>query len=227
MSQVISIEQLKQAVPKSLKSAVTDSLVAVVNQFGSDPAFAEHYRNSLVTYAHVLQTGKYRMEDYLNAVRYVSFKLMGQTNKDAYINTFPDKYNYFLKNGKSDKAISSFVNAYSNNKLVNTILEQAMVPAHVMYQDLFGKALMVQAELMQTAVSEKVRSDAANSILSHLKQPEKSKIELEIKHDEGGVIEQLREATQKLNAQQRLAIQSGQITAEGIAHSRIIEGEKL
>lgn len=227
MSQVLSVEQLKNAVPKSLKTAVTQGLVDTLNQFGTDPAFAEHYRNNLISYASVLNNGKFKVSDYLCAVRYVSFKLMGYTNKDAYINTFPEKYDYFLQQGKGDKAISSFVAAYSSNKLVTLIQEQALIPAYVAHQDLFNKALLVQAELMQTASSEKVRSDAANSLLSHLKQPEKSKVELEVKTESGSVVEELREATARLVAQQKLAIQSGQQTAEQVAHSRIIEGEKV
>jgi hypothetical protein len=95
----------------------------------------------------------------------------------------------------------------------------------VLNQDLYQKALNVQAELMVTAKSEKVRSDAANSLLTHLKMPETQKVELDVKVREDGSISQLRQATLELARAQRLAMEAGQATAEEIAHSRVIPAE--
>ena len=94
-------------------------------------------------------------------------------------------------------------------------------------QDLYQKALNVQAELMVSANSEKVRCDAANSLLLHLKMPETQKIELEIGMKEDGSIAALRQATMELAAQQRLMIQSGMSNAQGIAHTKVIEAEVI
>jgi hypothetical protein len=83
--------------------------------------------------------------------------------------------------------------------------------------------LNVQAELMLTAKSEKVRSDAANSLLTHLKVPETKKIELDlgVKQDKG--IDDLRAATLKLVQQQKEMMTIGSINAEDVANSSIIE----
>jgi hypothetical protein len=80
----------------------------------------------------------------------------------------------------------------------------------------------VQAELMVSARSEKVRSDAANSLLSHLKMPETQKVELEIGVKEDSSIAQLRQATLELARQQRLALEAGQMNAQEVAHTRIV-----
>jgi len=226
MSQ-LSLDVLRNVLPSNLKSNLTQGMVDNVNLFMTDPAFAEHYRNNLISYTQVLTTGKYKISSYLDAVRYVSFKHMGLTNQDCYIRTFPDKYDHFLKAGKTAKDISSFVYAYNQNQLVNALLEQSMIPAYIMHQDLFSKALTVQAELMNTATSEKVRSDAANSILSHLKQPEKSKVEIDVNISQNSVMDELRAATAKLVQEQKLAITSGAKTAGEIAGSRIIQGEVI
>ena len=173
-----------------------------------------------------MKDGKFKMESYINAVRYVGFKLRGDSNIDAYVKTFPDKYQRFINQGVNSKDIASYVTAYNKSKLVNLIYEQTLVPSYVLNQDLYQKALNVQAELMMTAASEKVRTEAANSLLSHLKMPETKKVELDIGMKEDKTIEALRASTLELVAQQRKMIQAGAMNAQEVAHTKlIIEGE--
>jgi len=75
---------------------------------------------------------------------------------------------------------------------------------------------------MTTADSEKVRTDAANSLLNHLKAPETSKIEIDMNVKQQDGIGDLREATLELVKAQRLAIEGGQNTAKEIAHTTIV-----
>lgn len=224
---LLSLDELKASLPDKIRKSVSVEVLNNINAVISDPAFYEQYRNNLLSYGHVLKDGKFQIKNYVDAVRYVSFKLMGLTNQDAYIKTFPDKYNYFLSKNVSAKDISSYVHAYHHSKLVNLILEQAMIPVHILGRDYFWKAVTTQAELMMTASSEKVRSDAANSLMSHLKPPETKKVELDITHKDDGTLESLRRATEELVKQQQQTIQSGHATAGQIAAGRIIEGEKL
>jgi hypothetical protein len=105
---------------------------------------------------------------------------------------------------------------------VNLIFEQTMIPSYVLNQDLYQKALNVQAELMVSAHSEKVRSDAANSLLTHLKMPETIKVELDIGVKEDGVIGQLRASTLELARQQRMMIEAGAMNAQETAHSKLV-----
>ena len=74
---------------------------------------------------------------------------------------------------------------------------------------------------MVTAKSETVRTDAANSLLTHLKMPEKQKVELEIGVKEDSSIATLRLATLELARQQRLSMEAGQMNAQEVAHSRL------
>ncbi len=227
MSQ-LTIEELRSTVPENLRKSVTAEVLNNINSIiNSDPEFYIRYRDNLLSFGHVMKEGKFKMQSYLDACRYVSFKLMNMSNQEAWIKTFPDRYQYFMQKNTSAKDISSYVHAYHNTKLVNMIMEQAMIPVHILNRDLFQKALNVQAELMQTATSEKVRSDAANSILSHLKPPETKKVELDITHKDDGTMNALRLATERLVQQQKEAIQNGVQTAGQIAGGRIIEGEKV
>lgn len=217
----LTIDQFKQALPDKVKKSVSQELIDQVNTTLSDPELFEAYRDNLLSYTKVMADGRFKVQEYVNAVRYVSHKLMGCTNIDAYTKTFPDKYQRFVAQGVAAKDIASYVTAYNKSKLVNLIFEQTLIPSYVLNQDLYQKALNVQAELMVTANSEKVRTDAANSLLTHLKMPEKQKVELEIGVKEDSSIAALRLATLELARQQRLSMEAGQMNAQEVAHSRL------
>ncbi|WAI96220.1 hypothetical protein [Vibrio phage vB_VhaP_PG11] len=218
----LTVVTLSEALPKQIRGKVDQALVDTVNNLVQDPEMREIYRENLISYTNVLDKGKFKLTSYIDAVRYVSYKLTGETNIKSYIKTFPSKYSVWKSNGVSDADIAKYVHAYNKSKLVNLIWEQSMVPFHVLNQDIRQKALHVQVELMMNANSEKVRSDAANSVLTHLKPPETAKIELGITHKEDSAIHDLRNAVQELAAQQRTSIQSGSVDAKEIAHSQVV-----
>jgi hypothetical protein len=219
---MLTKEIVERAVPANLKNAVTQSLVDQVNNAAADPLIAEQIRNNFVSYTGVLKDGKFKTEDYLNAVCYVSYKLMGDTNKDAYFKAFPARYQALLQKGTSEKDISAYVSAYAKGKLVNLIMEQTLVPSWVLNQDLYQRALNVQADLMISAQSEKVRTDAANSILTHLTKPKEAGPLINIDARETSGMTELKDMLGKLAAQQLSLIQGG-VTAKEIAAQRIID----
>lgn len=217
-------EMVEAAVPANLKNAVTQSLVDQLNNLALDPLVADNIRDNFISYTHVLRDGKFKTEDYLNAVMYVSFKLMGLSNKDAYAHAFPQRYQTLLARGVPEKDISAYVAAYNKGKLVNLILEQSMVPTWVLNQDVYQKAINVQADLMLNANSEKVRSDAANSILTHLKKPDAAGPLINLDMRESSGMNELKNTLERLAQQQRAMIEGGAST-KSIADQVIIEGE--
>ena len=226
----LTVEQFQKALPVKVKKSVNQELIDKINQTLSDPDSYESFRDNLLSYTKVMADGRFKLSNYIDAVKYVSHKLMGCTNIDAYMKTFPDKYNRFVQQGVSAKDIASYVTAYNKSKLVGLIMEQTLVPSWILNQDLYQQALNVQAQLMVGAISEKVRCDAANSLLTHLKMPETQKVELDIGVKEDSSIAALREATMELARQQKLAIEAGSMDAERIAHSRVVidvEAERI
>lgn len=221
-----TIDQFKGALPATLKKSVNPELIQKIQQTLNDPDMYETYRENLLSYTKVMAEGKFKVSGYIDAVKYVSHKLMGDSNIAAFSKTFPDKLAKWNAAGMASKDIASYVTAYNKSKLVNLILEQTLVPSWVLNQDLYQKALNTQAELMVNAKSEKVRSDAANSLLTHLKRPETQKLELDIGVKEDSSIAVLRQATLELAKQQRLAMEAGVVNAQEVAHSRVvIDGE--
>ena len=222
----LTVEQFRQALPDKVKKSINQELIDQINTTLSDPDMYEAYRDNLLSYTRVMSDGRFKVAEYINAVKYVSHKLMGCTNIEAYSKTFPDKIARFTAQGVAPKDIASYVTAYNKSKLVNLIMEQTLIPSYVLNQDLYQKALNVQAELMVSAKSEKVRSDAANSLLTHLKMPETQKVELEIGVKEDSAIAALRATTMELARQQRMMLEAGAMNAQEVAHSRlVIEGE--
>ncbi len=219
---ILTKDQFARSLPKRLKSTLSDDLLLSINKVIGNGDLHEGYRENLLSYTSVLQDGKFKIDDYVHAVRYISYKLMGSSNIDAYCKAFPDRYQKFIDDGVSDKNIASYISSYNKNKLVNLIFAQTLVPSYVLNADLYQKALNVSAELMLTANSEKVRCDAANNLLNQLKMPETQKVELDISVKEDSVISELRTATMALVQQQKESIVGGASTVKEIAHSSII-----
>lgn len=220
--ETLTPEQFGRVLPKQVKNKLTQEMMDNINDLLSDQELRENYRDNLLSFTSVMSDGRFKLQDYINAVRYVSHKLLGSSNIVAYAKTFPDRYQRLLDEGADDKTISSYTTAYNKNILVNKILEQTLVPVHVLNADLYQKAINAQALLMTTANSEKVRCDAADSLLQHLKRPEGIKIELDVNHKQDKVIDDLRATTQALVAQQRALLESGGMTAREMAHSKLI-----
>lgn len=222
MADLLTLDQFQKALPKQIKNAVDQDMVDSINAVLSDAQLSQNYRDNLLSYTGVMRDGKFKMHQYLDAVKYVSFKLMGDSNIVAYAKTFANRYQELINNNTSDKDISAYVAGYNKTKLVNLIFEQTIIPSHILNADMYQKAINTQAELMISAKSEKVRSDAANSLLTHLKPPEVKKIELDIGIKQDSSIEELRATTLALVEQQKQMIQSNTMSAQAIAHTKLV-----
>lgn len=221
----LTVEQVEKALPANLKHAANQQLTDQINNIVADPLIAEQVRNNFISYTSVLREGKFKTVDYLHAVTYVSFKLMGLSNQDAYFRTFPQRHAALVARGTSSKDIAAYVSAYNRGKLVNLILEQTLVPTWVLNQDLYQKALNTQADLMMNAHSEMVRTTAANSILTHLTKPKEAGPLINLDMRESSGLNELKDMLRTLAERQREAIQGGGLTAKEIAEQKVIEGE--
>ena len=217
----LTMDLIKQVFPTKIHGNLTQDILDNLNQAISNSDAQEYLRENILSYASVLKEGRFKLDQYIPAVKYVSYKLLGDTNLTAYTKTFPDRYQRQLDSGNDRKHISAVVAAYNKNKLVNLIMEQTLVPCHILNQNLYQKALNVQAHLMMHAKSEKVRMDAANSILNQLKRPTMKKLELNVGLREDDSIHELRQATLELVAQQKDMIRAGAMTASDIAGSKL------
>lgn len=221
MGKELTLKDLKKALPTRLHTALGQELLDKINTLNSEvPDAAENIRDNFITYVSVLSEGKYKLEDYLNAIKYVSFKLMGKTNRDAYRFTFPDRFWAMKEKEIPDKDMDSIISAYNRNKLVNAIYEKTIIPSWILNQDAYQEAINTQVKLMRTANSERVKAMAADSILNHLKRPENlGQAQLNINVNTS-VLDDLQKNMLELVKTQRDLIKAGVSTKE-VAEQRI------
>jgi len=212
---------LEGAMPdKRFRKHITDAIVDVINS-EPDSELRRVFRDNTLTYATVLSTGKHSLAAYVNAVKYVSLRLMGDKASTAYSKVFPDRYQNLIDRSASSSYIASFADNYGKTALITKIMAQTMVPTHILNAGVYQEAINVQAELMHNAKSELVRQKAAESLMSNLVSPAAAKVEIDISYN-NDVVEDLRATTRALAQQQLKMIMNGQASAKEIAHSEIL-----
>lgn len=177
---MIEYDILRELLPKAQKNALTPELVEKMNQWNEDPLLLDSFKDNLISYTSILSTGKYKIPDYVNAVRFVSYSMLEYSDIDAYIIVFPERYRTLLDNGLVREDISPYVSAYRSGKLVTAIFEQSLIPSHVLNYPLRQKAFNALALVLTSSRSDIAKVNAANTILTHTKAPETAKIELEL-----------------------------------------------
>ena len=192
----LSLVQVREAVPKSLRSNVTQELVNTLNSLGNAPEEGKLIRDNFLSFSDILKNGSYKTQDYINAVIYVSYKIMGLTNTEAYYHTFPDRQLKLKARGASSKDVSAYVAAFNRGELV---------------------------QQMRNAKSERVRFMAADSLMSHLAKPENSNIQtgVNININSYAGIDDLTAKIQELSLLQKKAIDNG-VSTKDIAAQKLI-----
>lgn len=221
----LSREEFLRALPKNYSGQVSDELIQDINQVLVDPNLRENFKENLVTYVSVLTKGNLSLKRYIEAVKFVSYKLMNMSSVEAYSKVFPDRYKRLLDENTSDSQIASFAAAYNRTQLVTSILEQTLIPTHILNAGLYQEAINTNAHLMRTANSELVRQKAASDLMNALAPPVAAKVEMNIGVKDNDTISELKTVIAELSEVQRKQIQNGYATAKQVAGSRIIQGE--
>ena len=221
---MLTVQELKEVLPKQHRSKASQEFVDTINQMVKDPDMADLYKKNIVTYADVLQDGRFKLIDYFNAVLFVSYKMMGMSSIAAYQKVFPARCADMVARNISQKDMQSYASTYNKNKLVTLIYEQTLIPDYIMYASVRHRAIAAQANLLNSQ-NEYVVQKAADSLMNHFKAPDNAKISIEMGTKDTGVLADLSSALNNLARQQSQAITSGFTNAKEIAHSTIIEGE--
>ena len=222
---VLTKDIVLKCLPKAKKSHVTDEFIERLNaSLTGSEVEREAIRNNFIGYMSVCADSNFSLDQYLSAVKFCSYKLMGDNSVTAYAKTFPDRYARILTDIDKQSYINQYAAAYNKGKLVNAIMAQSMVPTYVLNQDIHQKAINRLAHLMENAKSEKVQVDAASALLVQLKAPEAKKIDLnvEVKRTDG--IAELNNTLMQMAEQQKKFIEAGHPT-KTIAAQRIIAEE--
>jgi hypothetical protein len=222
---LIDLNGLKKLVPLRSRRYIKQTHVDLINATLDDQDYKNVLYENFFTWFDVMHESRYRIESYANAVKYCTHKLMGSSNLQAFIKTFPERYKKLVDQGRTTNVINGHVGMYNKSELVTKIMERSLVPIWIMNSGILQEAINTQATLMRTAKSEQVRMKAAANLIEHLKQPEKVKVDLNVGVS-NDTVEDLREITRGLAIQQRKIIMSGGMSADEVAAMDVIKKEE-
>lgn len=220
---MLTLDVMKKNLPKRIAGTLGQDQVDLLNEVLEESDARHAIRDNILGFTSVLNAPHYSLKDYVHAVKYITFTMMGDTNIRAWSKVFPDRYTRLREKGTPDKDINAHVRHYNKTKLVNEIRDQALVPSYLLNADKYQEAINIQAKIMSDEnVSPKVRSDAANSLLTHLKRPETQQISVNVGVQEGGLVQELKDITMGLAAQQRNMIEQGAYSVQETSKRQIV-----
>lgn len=224
----VTVEELKILYPVKVAGKVLEQAAEILNTATEDMDYvmAKEFRDNCLSFIDILKNSKSRVSfaDYVNACKFATFKLAGNTDVRAYALTFPARIRRMERDKVPNSHLYQYASIYSKNKTVVEVMAKLVVPTHIMFQDIFHQAVKVQSELMlDDKISPKVRSDAANSLMTHLKTPEVKQAELKVDVQGSGAIEQLAEALGSLSGKQSEMLREGRYSLKDIREATIIE----
>ena len=212
----LTIDVLKSVTPKKQRSMITDELVDKINSWNEDPKLLEGFTDNVMSYIGVLKQGKYKVTDYMNAVRFVSYKLIGHSDIDAYIITFPERYQRLLDIGTNREDISPYVSAYKKNALVVQIFEQTIIPSHVLNAPMHQEALNIAMAIATNSRSDIARVNALSKVIDTTAPDKVAKIQLDMSIGESDAIMDLKMALSDAAAQQLGELNKGTVNLKQI-----------
>lgn len=226
--ELLTEQYVRDVYPVKLPPSTIKTVTEAINEciHGFDGSAQEFLKENIVGMIDVFKDNKSRwsMKDYLNAARFITYRQMGNTVLKAYTKTFPDKVMRMEREGTPNSHLMAYASTYNRSMLVQKMYAMIMMPAHILYQDTFHQAVATQTEIMlDDKVSPKVRSDAANSLMTHLKSPEVKQAELTISTKDNGAISQLADALNSLSGNQRERILEGKYSIKDISEATIYE----
>jgi hypothetical protein len=222
----MTVDEVKQALPANLRSTANLKCAEEIVSIASDKEVGEAFRENFISYTYILTKGKnWSVKQYINAVKFISYKLLGRSDIDAWSFTFPERYQKFIDDGLTRQQIAVYANSFKQSKLVMKIFEQTIIPSYILNAPLHQDAINVLADIMNnTKYTGMTRVKAAEVILNYTKPPETHKVKLEISNEDVNALNDLRKATEELAKEQLKALKTGLSLTE-IAEQNIIDAE--
>ena len=212
-STLMTIDELREAMPSHLRKSVNDELLTEVNSALGDPNYAEIFKQNILNFNTVFREGKYKLHEYVS-------------NTEAYMKAFPDRYKQHINNGSTSSTIQSYISSYNKSKLVSAIMAQTIIPTWILNQGLYHDALSKLNDLMHNSKSEMVKYNAAAKLTDILRPPEVKKVELSLGISENSPLSQVEQSLAAIAKAQLGLIEQG-MSAKDVAEMRTVKGEVI
>lgn len=217
--QKLTLSVVTSLVPNG-KSYIDQEYVDKLNSLIQQDSDAEYVRENLTESLSCLTQG-YTPQQFYNAVKFVSYLNAGKSVTESYMLTFPDRVETY--NSKEiNVSITNYACRFNATKLVKELKKFLLIPTHLLYRDVKYKAIQTLSEMLDNkTVPAKTKVLAANSLLTHLKDPDDGKLTLNVNYENDNVISALRESLTELVAKQRESLIVGTTTLSALGAQRI------
>lgn len=222
-----TLEEVKSIVPKNKKNLITDDIVDLLNNELKDQDSIEEFKENFITYIKVLNgDSKYKIKDYIKAIKFITLRMLNHTILDSWKYTFPDRYDRLIKSGKTEEEIRPYSSVYSKNDLVVQLLKQTIIPTYILNAPLHQEAINISMNIARNSnVNAMARVQAARTVLEYTKQPEVQSIQLDVGLKDIDEIAELNKTNRLLAELQLKNLEKGNLSLKEIAESKIIDLE--
>lgn len=192
---------IQAAVGRRLKGFIDEEFMdqlEVISGSG-DEVIDEYMCSNFIEWLGVLDSGKWGLKEYIDAVKYCSYRLLGETQESSYRKCFQEKcakveerYSGESESSRKER-VCWLARAYDKNKLVCGIMRQSLVPSWILNAPLYQEALNELVKMVRNnEVKGMSKVRACEAILEATKQPEEVKVSI------GGEVSMRSEAMDEL-----------------------------
>lgn len=140
---------------KALSKDASEKLLGRVNSIIATDENGEFFEQSLTDYTTLIKDKRYNAEQYVNAVRYCSLKMIMSKHK-AWGRTFPDRLarveqkarDGYWDNTTFINTCSAYATTYERSPLVVAIDAEMLIPTHLLYASHRNRAVEKLIDLM-------------------------------------------------------------------------------
>jgi len=239
--QYVTVDKIKNLLPKKTNIAVTEEVVELINRMGDDTNLPQELlEEDVMSYTHLL--GGMRgvgLKDLVNAVKYCNLR-RNYGNKEAWSIVFPEKYNALVE---ANKQIDNHVSMYTSSKLVVAIDKEMLIPIHLQYAPYFHAAVKKQFDLMNGNASKDTKGNdmnvspmvqhlAAKELANLTRQPEEQKLAVTVAPSDAalGLQSDMNDQLKQIVAHQKRQLEDGadilDVQVLGIDFSEVGKGNE-
>lgn len=216
----LTVESVKRAVGRNRVRYVDEEFVETLKKSLKESQIEGIYAENFFGWIDCI--GSNTLMSYVNAVKFVSWKLYGLTDINAYRATFPDRFARFVEEKKSRDYINGFASMYSRGKLVVELMKRTLIPSYVLNAPVFQEAINKLVEIIRDdSVKPMPKIKACETILNYTKQPEVIEGNLKIDLGRNDMIGELRDVTEKLAGTIMEGLNRGGITLGEVAKRKL------
>jgi hypothetical protein len=207
---------------KSSKRDITqDDMQEIISICASGELEVDYFKEKLVAFSGVINGMRgVSALDYIKAIQYCSFIATGDTQYDAYCKTHPDR----VAAKACDGTVRASANLYHKTDLVQKIIGMTEIPLHMIFMSVKYRAVEKLVHLMDSSASDRIQMESADKLLTHLRTPETSKIQIDIGVKSNETMDSLDKTLMALAQKHVDMISSGVHTAKDIVDAEILDG---